>query len=50
VRELAAGVAQPLLRATRRLQLTGTTALRRTKGWDAVLAVLASGLLLRSLR
>jgi hypothetical protein len=49
VRELAAGVAQPLLRATRRLQLTGTTALRRTKGWGAVLAALVSGLVLRSL-
>jgi hypothetical protein len=44
-----AGAAQPLLRATRRLQLTGTTALRRTKGWGAVLAALVSGLVLRSL-
>ena len=34
---------------TRRLQLTGTTALRRTKGWGAVLAALVSGLVLRSL-
>jgi hypothetical protein len=49
MREVAAGVAQPLLRATRRLQLTGTTALRRTKGWGAVLAALVSGLVLRSL-
>jgi hypothetical protein len=32
-----------------RLQLAGTTALRRTKGWDAVLATLATGLVLRSL-
>jgi hypothetical protein len=48
-RPLAVGVAQPLLRATRRLQLTGTTALRRTKGWGAVLAALVSGLVLRSL-
>ena len=49
MRKLATGVAQPLLRATRRLQLTGTTALRRTKGWGAVLAALVSGLVLRSL-
>lgn len=49
MRQAAAGVARPLLRATQRL-LTGTTALRRTKGRDAVLAVLASGLVLGSLR
>ena len=49
MRQVAAGVARPLLRATQRL-LAGTTALRRTKGWDAVLAALASGLVLRSLR
>ena len=49
VRQAATGVARPLLRATQRL-LAGTTALRRTKGWDAVLAALASGLVLRSLR
>jgi hypothetical protein len=42
-------VIRPLLRATRRLQLTGTTALRRTKGWGAVLVALVSGLVLRSL-
>ena len=40
----------PMLVVTRRLQLTGTTALRRTKGWGAVLAALVSGLVLRSLR
>jgi hypothetical protein len=49
MRQAVAGVARPLLRATQRL-LAGTTALRRTKGWDAVLAALASGLVLRSLR